>query len=421
MTAVITSDVPPLTAATALLGLRPSVQPTRPRSSTVPTTRRERRALERRAEEAHQRARERTAALATVRRAGPVVALGLAGTLAITANITGIVEPVDARSKAPKPKPPTTDRGKTVREAFLEAKKAAATAAAALRATLAPPALYTVGEHDTLPDIAARYGLSTASLLALNGLSWSTAIHPGQVLKLTTSGPIAAVAPEASFAAVVPQEQRHTVAAGESLASVAARYGVDVNALLSANGFSPSSIIYPGQIVTIPPPPPPPAPVVEAEPEPEPEPDPDPVQVTPVEHPELGVVALDDEMRGNAAIIVQVGRNMGVPDYGIVIALATAAQESTLRNLDWGDRDSVGLFQQRPSQGWGTVEQLTDPWESSRRFYGGPGVPTRGLLDIAGWQGMPLTVAAQAVQNSAYPDAYAKWEASAGAWLGELS
>ena len=126
-------------------------------------------------------------------------------------------------------------------------------------------------------------------------------------------------------------------------------------------------------------------------------------------------------MRGNAAVIVEVGRSMGVPDYGIVIALATAAQESTLRNLSWGDRDSVGLFQQRPSQGWGTVAQLTDPWEPSRRFYGGPGVPTRGLLDIPGWQSMPLTVAAQAVQISAYPDAYAKWESSAWAWLGELS
>ncbi|OJX62114.1 MAG: hypothetical protein BGO95_00070 [Micrococcales bacterium 73-13] len=335
----------------------------------------------------------------------------MAGTLVVTASITGVVTPIDARAKAPKPKPEPVERGKTVREAFSEAKRAAAHAAAALRATIAPPTLYTVGERDTIPDIAARYGLSTASLLALNGLSWSTSIHPGQILKLTSSGAIAPVAAEAE-ASPVPEEQRHTVAAGESLSSVAAQYGVDVAALLSANGFSPSSIIYPGQLITVPPPPPP---VVEAEPAPEFE-----AVRSGGADPTVGVVGLTAEMRQNAAIIVSVGRSMGVPDYGIVIALATAAQESTLRNLDWGDRDSVGLFQQRPSQGWGTVAQLTDPWEASRRFYGGPGVPTRGLLDIAGWQGMPLTVAAQAVQISAYPDAYAKWEASARAWLAEL-
>ena len=386
MTAAATGGMPPLTAATALLGLRAA-------AGANAATRRERRAAAR-------------------RRVGPVLPFLLAGTLAISVNITGVVAPVDARAKSPKPKPGATDRGKTVKEAILDAKRAAATAAAAIRATLAPPALYTVGEHDTLPDVAARYGLSTASLLALNGLSWSTAIHAGQILKLTASGPIAPIA-AAAEAPPVPQEQRHTVVAGESLASVAAQYGVDAAELLSANGFSPSSIIYPGQLITVPPPPAP-APVA-VEPEPA-------VESAPAStDPGHGVVGLNDEMRQNAAIIVEVGRSMGVPDYGIVIALATAAQESTLRNLDWGDRDSVGLFQQRPSQGWGTVAQLTDPWEASRRFYGGPGVPTRGLLDIRGWQDMPLTVAAQAVQVSAFPDAYAKWEASARGWLAELS
>jgi LysM repeat protein len=384
MTAAATGGIAPLTAATALLGLHAGTK-------SPAVSRRERRKVGR-------------------RRMGPVLPFLLAGTLAVSVNITGVVAPADARPKPPKPG--ATDRGKTVREAILEAKRAAVTAAAAIRATLAPPALYTVGEHDTIPDVAARYGLSTASLLALNGLSWSTAIHPGQILKLTASGAIAPVVavPEAP---PVPQDQRHTVATGESLTSVAALYGVDAASLLSANGFSPSSIIYPGQLITIPPPP---APVVVA-PEPAPV-----VESAPASNdPAQGVVGLTDEMRQNAAIIVEVGRSMGVPDYGIVIALATAAQESTLRNLDWGDRDSVGLFQQRPSQGWGTVEQLTDPWESSRRFYGGPGVPTRGLLDIAGWQDMPLTVAAQAVQVSAFPNAYAKWEASARGWLANLS
>jgi len=347
---------------------------------------------------------------------GPTLPLLLAGTLAISTTVTGVSAIPDTRAKQPKPRPPVTDRGTTVREAVAEARRAAALAAVAIRTTLAPPALYTVGEHESLPDIAARYGLSTASLLALNGLSWSTAIHPGQILKLTASGPIAPVSPPAPEEAI-PQTQRHTVAAGESLSSVAASYGVDTEALLSANGFSPSSIIYPGQVVTVPPPPaPPPEPV--AAPVAAPVPSGPSSATVSSGH---GAVGLTDSMAHYASIIIQVGRSMGVPDYGIVIALATAAQESTLRNLDWGDRDSVGLFQQRPSQGWGTVEQLTDPWESSRRFYGGPGVPTRGLLDIPGWQSMPLTVAAQAVQISAYPDAYAKWESSAWAWLAELS
>ena len=130
-------------------------------------------------------------------------------------------------------------------------------------------------------------------------------------------------------------------------------------------------------------------------------------------------------MRANALVIVQVGRELGVSDRGIAIALATAMQESSLRNLSWGDRDSVGLFQQRPSTGWGAVEQLTDPAHAARLFYGGASNPnggvTRGLLDIAGWESMPLTEAAQRVQISAYPDAYAKWETSAWEWLAELS
>src|SRR5690606_28060238 len=127
------------------------------------------------------------------------------------------------------------------------------------------------------------------------------------------------------------------------------------------------------------------------------------------------VTALSGEQEGNARIIIQVGREQGVPDYGIIIALATAMQESSLRNINWGDRDSVGLFQQRTSTGWGTVEDIMNPYHSAYLFYQGRAGYTRGLLDIAGWQSMPLTVAAQKVQISAYPDHYAKWETSARA------
>ncbi|WBB93399.1 M23 family metallopeptidase [Verrucosispora sp. WMMC514] len=111
----------------------------------------------------------------------------------------------------------------------------------------------------------------------------------------------------------------------------------------------------------------------------------------------------DGDQVTNAATIVTTGARLGVPARGWVIAVATAMQESSLRNLPGGDRDSVGLFQQRPSQGWGTPAQLQDPAYAAGAFYA-------TLLTISGWQSMPLTDAAQAVQISAYPDAYATWE-----------
>lgn len=117
--------------------------------------------------------------------------------------------------------------------------------------------------------------------------------------------------------------------------------------------------------------------------------------------------ALSAEQRRNAEIIVTVGATMGVPVRGQVIAVATALQESRLTNLgDLGtdnDHDSLGLFQQRPSQGWGTPAQITDPAHASHAFY-------QRLLAVPGWQQLPLTEAAQRVQRSAYPDAYAKHE-----------
>lgn len=115
---------------------------------------------------------------------------------------------------------------------------------------------------------------------------------------------------------------------------------------------------------------------------------------------------LGPDQLANAATIVAVGREMGVPARGWTVAVATAMQESTLRNLDHGDRDSLGLFQQRPSMGWGTPAQVTDPRYAARKFYD-------GLLKIPGWDRMPVTVAAQAVQRSGFPSAYAKWENTA--------
>ena len=114
----------------------------------------------------------------------------------------------------------------------------------------------------------------------------------------------------------------------------------------------------------------------------------------------------DTDQVGNAAAIVTTGARLAVPARGWVIAVATSMQESTLRNLSGGDRDSVGLFQQRPSQGWGTPTQLQDPIYASEKFF-------HKLVAINGWQTMPFTEAAQAVQISAFPDAYAKWEGPA--------
>ncbi|RKF20963.1 peptidoglycan endopeptidase, partial [Micromonospora globbae] len=111
----------------------------------------------------------------------------------------------------------------------------------------------------------------------------------------------------------------------------------------------------------------------------------------------------DSEQTANAAVIVAVGADLTIPPRGWVIALATAMQESGLRNLPGGDRDSIGLFQQRPSQGWGTPAQLRDPRYTAGTFY-------HALLAVDGWQAMAVTDAAQAVQRSAYPGAYAKWE-----------
>ncbi|WP_239153470.1 M23 family metallopeptidase [Virgisporangium aliadipatigenens] len=116
----------------------------------------------------------------------------------------------------------------------------------------------------------------------------------------------------------------------------------------------------------------------------------------------------------NAATIVAVGARLGVPSRGRVVAVATAMQESSLTNLSGGDRDSLGLFQQRPSQGWGTPEQILDPEYASQQFY-------RHLLAVPGWQDMSVNDAAQAVQRSATPNAFGKWEADAVAVVTAVS
>jgi hypothetical protein len=119
-----------------------------------------------------------------------------------------------------------------------------------------------------------------------------------------------------------------------------------------------------------------------------------------------GEVTLDHEQMANAATVAAVGVKLDMPDQAVIVALATALQESKLRNLphlgSGNDHDSVGLFQQRPSQGWGSADEISQPRLAAERFY-------LALREVDGWEEMPVTEAAQRVQRSAYPDAYEKW------------
>ncbi|GAA2725845.1 MULTISPECIES: hypothetical protein [Streptomyces] len=115
---------------------------------------------------------------------------------------------------------------------------------------------------------------------------------------------------------------------------------------------------------------------------------------------------MSPEQAVNAATISAVGSSRGLPERAVTIALATAMQESGLRNIHHGDRDSLGLFQQRPTQGWGTAAQITDPVYAAGKFYD-------HLVEVPGYSRLPLTVAAQKVQRSGFPQAYAKHEPDA--------
>jgi murein DD-endopeptidase MepM/ murein hydrolase activator NlpD len=117
-------------------------------------------------------------------------------------------------------------------------------------------------------------------------------------------------------------------------------------------------------------------------------------------------LSLGSEQQRNAEIIVGVVKGRGLPLRAAVLAIATAMQESGLRNIDYGDRDSLGLFQQRPSQGWGTPVQILDPVYSTGKFLD-------GLVEVPGWDTGQLTQIIQRVQRSGFPLAYAKWEQQA--------
>jgi len=405
------------------------------------------------------------------------VPIVLVSSMAMSMNLTGPVSPVEAKP-TPKPKSDTSNLGTVVRSAFsaTTAKTAAAIMTPAAKTAAVVPKTYRVAAGDTVSSIAGKFGLSTASVLALNGLSWKSLIFPGQTLQLakssTTSTPPSTTTPAPNTATTA--SKKYTVVRGDTIGAIAKKFKVTTSAVLKANKLNWSSVIYPGQKITIPgttttaPP-------TTTNPKPPVDNPTPPVAVNGTHVIKAGdtlssiakkygvtlnallkannlkatstiyagkslvipgvatttpagtgstVTLLSGAQEANAKTIITVGRRLGVSDYGIVIALAAAMQESTMRNIDYGDRDSVGLFQQRPSAGWGTVAQLTTPTYAAQLFYGGPSNPnkgkTRGLLDIAGWKNMTVTQAAQKVQVSAHPEAYAKWETSARFWLADL-
>lgn len=428
----------------------------------------------------------------------------LVGSMAMTFNVTSPIDTTNLK-RDDKPKDSQGQLRKIVAEAmsasssdFAKTGTATAKDKGGLSVASSAPSTYRVTSGDTVSGIANQYGLATASILALNGLGWNSLIFPGQILQLTktTSSVVPVTAPPVAPPPVAASSTIYTIVRGDTISAIASRFNVTTQAVLTANQLGWSTIIYPGQRITIPgtsapaaapsaqtPPPAqaptPPAPVA-----------PPVVEITPVvdvtpfvdvHTPQTisyvitsgdtvtsiaaffgvsiqsildanglsrtsiiyagrtlvipgtssapasvgaPIAPLTSEMASNAKTIISVGKSLGVSDYGLVIALAAAMQESGLRNLNYGDRDSLGLFQQRPSTGWGTAAQVTDIVYASKLFFGGPNNPntgnTRGLLDIAGWQSMTVTQAAQAVQLSGYPDAYAKWETSARAWLSQL-
>lgn len=250
-----------------------------------------------------------------------------------------------------------------------------------------------VGEGEGVVDVAARFGVSTASLLALNGLGWHAQVQPGQTVLVKP-----AAEPPVRTQPVAAELHRHRVADGETVSRIAERHGVATAAVLLANGLSRGSAVRAGQQLVIP--------------------------VPNLRRSGPDVVALTGEMRANARAVVEAGRSLGVPDDGIVIALAAAMQDSSLHNLGFGEADAVGLFQQRPSAGWGDEAALLDPRRAALAFFGGPGsgvvAPAAGLLDVGGWEFMSVGEAAAAVQRGAAAAAYGKWERCAREWLRDL-
>jgi LysM repeat protein len=244
-----------------------------------------------------------------------------------------------------------------------------------------------VGSGETVSDVAAAHDVSTASVLALNGLGWRARIREGDVLLVRPARPGEAVP--------VAAPGVHVVEPGDTLDSVAARHGVAVAALLLANGLSRGAVLRPGAELALP----------------------------TSRRRASGPVVLAGDMRDNAAALLRAGRLLGVADDAIVVVLAAAMQDSCLHNLDFGEDDAVGVLQLRPGDGWGTEAELLDPRRAGTAFLRGPRFAAggaRGLLQVPGWEFLPVGEAAAAVQRRGTPNGYGRWERSARDWLADL-
>ncbi|MFT4235438.1 MAG: LysM peptidoglycan-binding domain-containing protein [Microbacterium sp.] len=312
---------------------------------------------------------------------------------------------------------------------------------------------YTVVAGDTVWAIAQKFSTTIARILELNELDASAIIYPGQRLVVSSNKVSkdliepAANDPEPEPTPTTPDPEpstsdtTYTVVAGDTLYGIAQKFEVTLSALLAANNLSADSIIYPGQKLTIPGTGSDPAPAEvpddssgddssgddssgddSASDDSSSDDDQDTGSI--YDGDEQLHATLNEPQTENAQMIISIGRELGVSDRGIAIALAASMVESSLRNVSWGDLDSLGLFQQRPSTGWGTEEQILDRDHAIRAFFGGPNDPngstTRGLLDIPNWESLDFGVAAQTVQVSAYPDRYQRWHDAAFGWLADL-
>ncbi|MCU1425557.1 MAG: LysM peptidoglycan-binding protein, partial [Microbacteriaceae bacterium] len=181
----------------------------------------------------------------------------------------------------------------------------------------APSGSYTIVRGDTVGGIAAKFRVSTQSILSANGLGWSSIIYPGQSLRITgasASAPVSApvtATPVVSRPAPSSSAGSYAIQAGDNITKIAAKLGVSTSSLLSANGLNSSSIIYAGRTLVVPGANSAPASAPSA----------------PTSTPSGNITLLTGEMESNARAIIQVGKSLGVSDYGLVIALSAAMQE----------------------------------------------------------------------------------------------
>ncbi|MET8684857.1 LysM peptidoglycan-binding domain-containing protein [Streptomyces sp. NPDC004732] len=309
---------------------------------------------------------------------------------------------------------------------------------------------YKVKKGDSLTKIAARHGVSYKALIAANKqIRNPNMIYVNQTVNIPAKHAVQRSAPAPKVETIKPAAKKYIVKRDDTLSGIAVKHGISLKALLDMNEgrFPDPDLIFSGQHVYLSPG----AKLVvpdtvnkdrggTKDPQageskvPKPSKPVTPKPVTPPA-PQGQAVTLESLLQSkpvgmqrgwdrpltaaeiqNARVIYQEAIRIFGPTDGpraAVIGIATAYQESRLQNLGHGDRDSLGLFQQRPSMGWGSAAQVRDPHYASAKFF--------GVLKGVNWKGMPLYQAAQAVQRSGHPMAFGQWELSAAKLVVQLS